>query len=245
MGRSITFLYGVAAYLLFLATFLYSIGFVGNLFVPKSIDSGTQGPVVASVAINLGLLSVFALQHSLMARPQFKRLWTKVIPKAAERSTYIVMTCVALIAIFLFWQPLLTPIWDVTNTRFGFAVSALFWVGWLIVLSSTFMIDHFDLFGLRQIYANLRSRQARQTGFVKVGMYRLVRHPIMTGFLIAFWAAPAMTSGHLLFALVTTAYIAIAVLHLEERDLIAEIGNDYLTYRRDVPAFFPRFRWGQ
>lgn len=244
MGRSITFIYGVAAYAIFLVTFLYSIGFVGNLLVPKSIDSGMQGPIGISTAINLALLSLFALQHSIMARPAFKRVWTKVIPKAAERSTYILMTCGALILIFMFWHPLPTLIWDVSNTIAGTALTALFWGGWLVVLASTFMIDHFDLFGLKQIYANLKTRPATKPGFIKVGLYRLVRHPIMTGFLIAFWAAPVMTVGHLLFAVVTTGYIVIAVLHLEEKDLIAEMGDDYLAYRRDVPAFVPSFGRG-
>jgi len=239
MGRSITFIYGVATYVIFLLTFLYSIGFVGNILVPKSIDSGAQGPVASSLIINLALLSVFALQHSIMARPAFKRIWTKVIPKAAERSTYILMTCVALILIYVLWQPLPTPIWDVSNSIAGGALTALFWVGWLVVLTSTFMIDHFDLLGLKQIYANLKNRDAAQPRFIKVGLYRLVRHPIMTGFLIAFWAAPTMSVGHLLFALVTTGYIVIAVLHFEEKDLIAEIGDDYRAYQREVPAFVP------
>lgn len=241
MGRSITFIYGITAYFIFLVTFLYSIGFVGNLLVPKSIDSGVQGSIAVSVIINLALLSVFALQHSIMARPAFKRTWTKVIPKAAERSTYILMTCFALIAIFVFWQPLATPIWDFSNTTTGTALTALFWVGWLVVLASTFMIDHFDLLGLRQIYANLKNRNATQSAFIKVGLYRLVRHPIMTGFLIAFWAAPTMSVGHLLFTLVTTGYIVIAVLHLEEKDLVAQLGDDYLAYQREVPAFVPGF----
>lgn len=244
MGRSITFIYGLAVYAIFLLTFLYSIGFVGNLLVPKSIDSGVQGSVAASVLVNLALLSAFALQHSIMARPAFKRIWTKVIPKAAERSTYILMTCLALIAIFVFWQPLTTSIWDFSNTATGTTLTALFWVGWLIVLTSTFMIDHFDLLGLRQIYANLKNRSAAQSGFIKVGLYRLVRHPIMTGFLIAFWAAPTMSVGHLLFALVTTGYIVIAVLHLEEKDLVAHLGDEYLAYQREVPAFIPGFGRG-
>lgn len=245
MGRSITFVYGIAAYVVFLGTFLYSIGFVGNFIVPKSMDSDIPSPLGVTIAINLALLSIFALQHSIMARPAFKRIWTKVIPKAAERSTYILMTCFALILIFVFWHPFPTPIWDVSNTITGTALSALFWLGWFVVLASTFMIDHFDLFGLRQIYANLRTRQATQPGFIKVGLYRSVRHPIMTGFLIAFWAAPIMTVGHLLFAVVTTGYILIAVLHLEERDLIAEMGEDYLAYKRDVPAFVPSFGRGR
>jgi len=244
MGRSVTFIYGIAAYVIFLVTFLYSIGFVGNVLVPKSIDAGVQGPIVASLVINLLLLSVFALQHSIMARPAFKRVWTKIIPSAAERSTYILMTCAALIAIFVFWQPLTAPIWDVSNTVTGTALTALFWFGWLIVLASTFMIDHFDLFGLRQIYANLKKRQATQPGFIKVGLYRLVRHPIMTGFLIAFWAAPTMTVGHLLFTLVSTAYIVIAVLRFEEKDLIAQIGDEYIAYQSEVPAFVPGLRRG-
>ncbi|WP_341863331.1 methanethiol S-methyltransferase [Gymnodinialimonas sp. 57CJ19] len=239
MGRSITFIYGIATYVIFLVTFLYAIGFVGNVLVPKSIDSGVQGPIVASLVINLMLLSVFALQHSIMARPAFKRVWTRVIPQAAERSTYIFLTCVALILIFVFWQPLPAVIWDVSNTVLGTVLTVLFWVGWLVVLASTFMIDHFDLFGVKQIYANLRKRQASQPGFIKIGLYRLVRHPIMTGFLIAFWAAPTMTVGHLLFTLVTTGYIVIAVLRLEEKDLIAQIGDDYITYQREVPAFVP------
>lgn len=242
MGRLITFIYGVAVYVLFLVTFLYSIGFVGNVLVPKSIDSGVQGPIGVSFVVNLVLLSVFALQHSIMARPAFKRIWTKVIPKAGERSTYILMTCGALILIFVFWQPLPATVWDVSNTVLGTALTALFWLGWLVVLASTFMIDHFDLFGLKQVYANLKNRQATQLGFIKIGLYRLVRHPIMTGFLIAFWAAPTMSVGHLLFALVTTAYIVIAVLRLEEKDLIAQIGDDYITYQGEVPAFIPKLR---
>ena len=245
MGRSFIFVYGIAAYVVFLGTFLYSIGFVGNVLVPKSIDSGVPSPLGVTIAINLALLSIFALHHSIMARPAFKRIWTKIMPKAAERSTYILMTSAALILIFVFWHPVPTPIWNVSNTITGTALSALFWLGWVVVLSSTFMIDHFDLFGLKQIYANLRTRRATRPGFIKVGLYRLVRHPIMSGFLIAFWAAPIMTVGHLLFAVVTTGYIVIAVLHLEERDLITEMGDDYRAYRRDVPAFVPSFGRGR
>jgi len=160
MSRLITFIYGMTAYVIFLVTFLYSIGFVGNLLVPKSIDSGVQRSIATSVMINLAQLCIFALQHSIMARTAFKRGWSKVIPKAAERSTYILMTCFALIAIFMFWQPLATPIWDFSDTATGTVLSALFWVGWLVGLASTFMIDHFDLLGLRQIYPNLKNRNA-------------------------------------------------------------------------------------
>lgn len=245
MGRSAIFAYGVVAYAVSMVTILYSIGFVGNLLVPKTINSGQPGALGVSIAVNLALLSVFAVQHSLMARPGFKQVWTKIIPKPAERSTYLLMACGALALIFVFWQPLPIPVWDLRGTFVGSVLIGHFWVGWLIVLTSTFMIDHFDLFGLKQIYANLKSRQALPSGFIKVGLYRLVRHPIMTGFMIAFWATPFMTVGHLLFAAVTTIYIVIAVLHLEEKDLIAEIGEDYLDYRRDVPAFVPGFGRGQ
>lgn len=241
MGRYISFIYGVAAYVIFLVTFLYAVGFTGNVIVPKSIDSGTQGPVLAAVVINLALLSLFALQHSVMARPAFKRVWTKVIPKAVERSTYVLATCVALVAIFAFWHPMTATVWDAGNSLAAKVLTVLFWAGWLIVLTSTFMIDHFDLSGLKQVYSHLTKRHSPPAGFMKTGFYRLVRHPIMTGFFIAFWATPHMTTGHLLFALVTTAYIVIAVLHLEEKDLIAGIGEDYLAYKREVPAFFPGF----
>lgn len=239
MGRSFAFIYGVIVYAVALLTILYSIGFVGNILVPKSIDSGTPNSVVMAVVLNLVLLSIFAVQHSLMARPAFKKLWTRIVPEPVERSTYLLMTCAALILIFLFWQPIPATIWDVTNSLAGTVLTALFWIGWLVVLMSTFMIDHFDLFGLKQVYANFNKRDIKQPGFVKTGLYRLVRHPIMTGFLIAFWATPNMSAGHLLFALVTTGYIVIAVLHLEEKDLIASIGDDYLEYQRKVPAFIP------
>jgi len=239
MGRSLAFLYGIAAYLVFLIAFLYAIGFVGNIFVPKSIDSGTQGSVVFSVVINLVLLSIFALQHSIMARPAFKKIWTKIVPKSVERTTYVLLSSLALMLICAYWQPLTYVIWDVSGTSFGIVLQAIFWAGWLIVLTSTFMIDHFDLFGLRQVYQNLKQQKITHSGFRKLIFYKLVRHPIMTGFLIAFWAAPTMTSGHLLFALVITAYIYIAVKHFEEKDLVAEIGEPYVQYQGEVGMLFP------
>jgi len=242
MGRGFAFIYGVVAYIIFLITFLYAIGFVGNIFVPKTIDSGTQGAIGLSLVINLVLLSVFALQHSIMARPAFKRVWTKIIPKAVERSTYVLMASMALILIFLFWQPMTQTVWDASNTLPGVVLTYLFWAGWLIVLASTFMIDHFDLLGLKQVHANLKKYAATAPGFSKRAFYRLVRHPIMTGFLIAFWATPTMTIGHLLFTLMTTGYIIIAVLYFEEKDLVAEIGDEYLDYQREVPAFVPSIR---
>lgn len=174
-----------------------------------------------------------------MARPAFKRVWTRVIPKSIERTTYVLLSSLALILILAYWQPLTDVIWDFSGTNFGTALQGLFWAGWLIVLTSTFMIDHFDLFGLRQVFLNLRKQECTRTGFRKVLFYRLVRHPIMTGFLIAFWATPTMTLGHLLFAVVTTAYIYIAVKYFEEKDLVAEIGEPYVKYQTEVGAFFP------
>ncbi len=245
MGRILAFTYGVVVYIIFLVSFLYAIGFVGNIVVPKSIDSGTQGAIGLSLVINLVLLSIFALQHSIMARPAFKRVWTKVIPKAVERSTYVLMASAALILIFTYWQPMTATVWDISATAPNRALTYLFWAGWLIVLTSTFMIDHFDLVGLKQVHANLKKRAATAPDFSKRVFYRLVRHPIMTGFLIAFWATPTMTTGHLLFTLVTTGYIIIAVLYFEEKDLVAAIGDEYLDYQRKVPAFIPRIKGGQ
>lgn len=239
MGRTFAFLYGILAYLIFFVTFLYSIGFVGNFYVSKTIDSGQQGAVVASIIINIILLSIFALQHTIMARPAFKKVWTKIIPKSVERTTYVLLSSLALVLLYAFWQPLLGTVWDVSGTAAGTVLQIIFWAGWGIVLTSTFMIDHFDLFGLRQVYLNLKKREITPSGFRKLIFYRLVRHPIMTGFIIAFWATPTMSTGHLLFAVVTTAYIYIAVKHFEEKDLVAEIGEEYVTYQKEVGTFFP------
>jgi len=195
---------------------------------------------------NLALLSVFALQHSIMARPAFKRVWTKIVPKSVERTTYVLLSSLALVLICVYWQPMQGIVWDVSGSGLGLALQVLFWVGWLIVLTSTFMMDHFDLFGLRQVFLNLKQREVNHTGFRKVVFYRMVRHPIMTGFIIAFWSTPAMTTGHLLFKLVNTAYIyiavkyfSIAVKYFEEKDLVAAIGAPYVTYQEDLGMFFP------
>ena len=239
MGRTLAFIYGIIAYLVFLGAFLYAIAFVGNFLGPKTIDSGVQGSVAMSIIINLALLSVFALQHSIMARPAFKKVWTKIVSKSVERTTYVLLSSLALILIFAFWQPLTGVVWDVSGTTAGMVIVGIFWVGWLIVLTSTFMIDHFDLFGLRQVYLNLKKQEITSSGFRKILFYRLVRHPIMTGFLIAFWAAPTMTVGHLLFTVVTSAYIYIAVKHFEEKDLVAEIGEPYVKYQAEVGPFIP------
>lgn len=239
MGRAVAFIYGVLAYIVFFLTFLYSVGFIGGFLVPKHINSGDEGQLTISLVINLILLSVFALQHSIMARPKFKEIWTRIIPKSIERSTYVWLSSFALILIFMFWMPMQGIIWDVSGTIFGSALQIIFWIGWLIVLTSTFMIDHFDLFGLRQIYLNLKQREYSHTGFKKVLFYKMVRHPIMSGFLIAFWATPVMTVGHLLFAVVTTIYIYIAVKYLEEKDLVDSIGADYIDYQKEVGMLIP------
>ncbi|WP_169545794.1 methanethiol S-methyltransferase [Sneathiella aquimaris] len=239
MGRALTFSYGIAVYGIFFGAFLYSIGFVGSLIVPKSINSGPEDTLLFSLAVNIALLSIFALQHSVMARPGFKRVWTQIIPQSIERSTYILLTSGALCLIFVGWQPITHVIWDVSGTSLGLGLQVTFWTGWLIVLTATFMIDHFELFGLKQVFSHLTKREFEQSGFQKRFLYRLVRHPIMTGFLIAFWATPTMTAGHLLFACVTIAYIYIAVTHFEEKDLVDQIGDDYKNYQKDVGSFIP------
>lgn len=242
MGRVIGFAFGVIVYALFFVVFLYSIGFVGNLLVPKTIDSGEAGGIVAAIIINLALLSLFAVQHSVMARPAFKRAWTRLVPAYLERTIYVFLTSIVLTLLYYFWQPIPGIVWSVPAGPASWIVQGLFWAGWLIVLVSTFLISHFDLFGLSQIFANLRQRPFKGAPFRKHLFYGLVRHPMMTGFMIAFWAAPVMTLGHLLFAIVTTAYMIVAVYRFEEKDLIAEIGDEYLEYRKEAGAFLPKLR---
>lgn len=237
-GRVTTFVYGVFCYLIFFGTFLYAVGFLGNFIVPKSIDSGRTIPLGEALLINAALLAVFAVQHSVMARPGFKRVWTRIIPKPAERSTYVLLSSLALIALFRLWQPMGGVVWNIEQPVLRALLYGLFALGFLLVLVSTFLINHFDLFGLRQVYLYLRGKEYTQLRFGTPILYRHVRHPLYLGWLFAFWATPTMTIAHLVFAIATTAYIFIAI-QLEEKDLMDAYGNDYKRYRESVPMILP------
>lgn len=241
MGRVTILIYGVIAYAIFFVTFLYAAGFIGDIFVPKSIDSGAQGPLSHALLINSALLGLFAIQHSLMARKGFKRVLTKVIPQPAERSTYVLFSSLALILLFWQWQPIGGVIWDVQSSTGRLIMHSLFVFGWLLVLVTTFLINHFDLFGLRQVWLHFRGKEYTSVGFMTPGPYKLVRHPLYVGWLFAFWATPTMTAAHLVFAIATTTYILIAI-QLEERDLTDVHGNAYSNYRRSVPMLIPVMR---
>ena len=238
MGRFVALMFGVASYFVFFGTFLYAIGFVSNFFVPKSIDSGSAGDITSALLINIVLLTVFGLQHSIMARPEFKRVWTKIVPQTIERSVFVLFASLALILVFWQWRPVTGVIWSVDNHFGRAALWLIFAIGWLTVLLSTFMINHFELFGLRQVYLNSRGMSDSEMNFQTRALYRFVRHPIMLGFIIAFWATPHMTTGHLLFAAVTTAYILVA-LQFEERDLVDHHGETYREYQRKVSMLLP------
>ena len=237
LNRTTAFVYGVVCYLVFFATFIYAIGFLGNFGVPKTIDSGPQSPFTYALAINSALLGLFALQHSVMARPWFKAAWARIVPVPVERSTYVLFSSVALLLMFWKWQPMGGAIWNVGSTSGRLALNALFAVGWLTVLAATFLINHFDLFGLRQVWLYLCRRPYTQLEFRTPGLYRYVRHPLYVGWLLVFWSAPVMTSAHLVFAIATTAYIFIAI-QFEERDLV-RLHAEYAEYRRRVPMILP------
>ena len=239
IGRVLAFLYGIVAYCIFLIAFLYAIAFVGNIaLVPKTIDSGVAGPFVQALIINAILLSLFAVQHSVMARQWFKRAWKKIVPEPVERSTYVLLASLILLLLFWKWQPIKQVIWNVQNPNGGTLLEGLFWIGWGMVLVSTYLVDHFDLFGLKQVFYYLRGKRLEPLPFKNPALYRIVRHPIYLGFIIAFWATPRMTGGHLLFAIMTTAYILVAI-QFEERDLIRFYGEQYRDYRKRVSMLFP------
>jgi len=244
MSRFLGLVYGVFAYTLFFVSFVYLVGFLANLAVPKSIDSPQIAGVAASLTVNLLLLGLFAIQHSVMARPGFKAMWTRLVPPAFERSTYVLLSSLLLALIFWQWRPLPQVIWEIPPGPWRMAVQGLYWAGLLIGFLSTYMISHWDLFGLRQVFLNLRKRPYVALEFRIVAFYRLVRHPLMLGFVIAFWAAPTMSLGHLVFAAAMTVYILVA-LQFEERDLVESVGQDYIEYKARVPMLLPWPRFGR
>jgi protein-S-isoprenylcysteine O-methyltransferase Ste14 len=238
IARIVAFLYGIVAYFVFFVTFLCAIGFVTGLVVPKTLDSGPAGPPMEAAIVNLILMSIFAIQHSVMARRQFKEWWTQFVPKSVERSTYVLFSSLALALLLWQWRPIPTVVWEIDDPQIAMAVTGLSLLGFVIALTSTFLINHFELFGLHQVANNLAGRSMPAPRFRTPLYYQFVRHPLYLGFIIAFWAAPTMTVGHLLFAAVTTAYIFVGIL-LEERDLIDLFGDDYRRYRERVSMLVP------
>jgi protein-S-isoprenylcysteine O-methyltransferase Ste14 len=240
MGRSIAFLYGVVAYGVFFLAFLYLIGFVGNILVPKSIDTGAVTSTATALLINIGLIALFGVQHTVMARPGFKAWWTRIVPTPIERSTYVLLASLVLILLYWQWRPMGRVVWDLQAIWAQYVMWAVFFGGFLLVLLSTFVIDHFDLFGLRQVMLNLRRKPYTHGNFNVTFFYKVVRHPLYAGFIMAFWGTPRMTLGHLLFAVGMTIYILIAIRY-EERDLVTFHGEAYANYRSRVPMLIPRF----
>jgi protein-S-isoprenylcysteine O-methyltransferase Ste14 len=232
--------YAALTYVFFLLAFLYAIAFVDDLpFAPKTLDSGAQGPLIPTLLVDALLLGLFAVQHSVMARPAFKRWWTKLVAPPVERATYVLFASAALVVLYAFWRPLLAPVWSTAPGPAATALTVLSLFGWGIVLVSTFLISHFELFGLTQVYQRIRGAPQQRPEFRTPALYRLVRHPIYLGFIIAFWSTPRMTLGHLIFAVGTLGYILIAI-QLEEHDLVGEFGQRYLAYRRQVGMLIPK-----
>lgn len=241
LKRILFFAYGLFSYVIFLGTFLYAVGFIGNFAVPRTLDGEATGPLGISLTIDVGLLTLFAVQHSVMARKWFKEWWTRIVPKPVERATYVLFSSGALILLFGLWRPLGGVIWSVDDPAGRIVLRGLFAFGWALVLYSTFLINHFDLFGLRQVWRNLLGQPENAVRFSTPGPYKLVRHPLYVGWLFAFWMTPLMTTAHLLFSVATTAYILLAI-RFEERDLLREHGDTYEEYRRSVPMLLPSLR---
>jgi protein-S-isoprenylcysteine O-methyltransferase Ste14 len=239
MGGLISLLYGTIAYVFFACTFVYAIGFVGGIFVPKTVDSGAAVPLMEALAINFLVLGIFAFQHSLMARRSFKSWWTRIVPPAVERSTYVLAATLALALLLWQWRPITEPvIWRIEDPAAAKAIWVIFWMGWGVLLLATFLINHFELFGLRQVFSRLLGREIPEAEFRTPLLYRYVRHPIYLGFVMAFWATPVMTAGHLLFAVGGTGYILVGI-WFEERDLVAQFGERYQRYRKQVGMLIP------
>jgi methanethiol S-methyltransferase len=238
MAGLVAVIYGVVAYGATLVALLYLVGFVGNLVVPKSIDTGTAGPLIESIVVDTMLIVLFAIQHSVMARQGFKRWWTRIVPPAVERSTYVLSTSFVLLILYWQWRPIPAPIWTVQDPIAAGVIDGIFWLGWVVLVASTFMLNHFEMFGLSQVFGRLFGKQLSDAKFRTPLLYRHVRHPIYLGVLLAVWATPAMTAGHLLFAAVTTGYILIGI-QLEEHDLIQQFGDQYRRYRQQAAMLVP------
>lgn len=238
MRRYVYIFYGIVAYVLFLAAFTYLIGFAGNIAVPKSVDSGTENGILQSVLINCGLIALFGVQHSVMARPEFKRRWTKIIPQPIERSTYVLFTSIVLVTLYVFWQPITVTMWNVESGAGKVILYSIFGLGWAISVFVSYLINHFELFGLQQVYFNLRQQMISESRFITPSLYKIVRHPMQFGMIMGLWAIPHMTVAHFLFASGMTVYIVIGV-HYEERDLVKVFGEEYRGYQTRVPKLLP------
>jgi protein-S-isoprenylcysteine O-methyltransferase Ste14 len=237
MNRFFALIYGVVVYALFLATLLYAALFIGDIAVPKTIDSGAESPLLFAIGIDTLLLAAFAIQHSVMARQGFKQMWTRVVPRVVERSTYVLAATLVLALLLWQWRPIPQTIWELHGAT-ATVLSVTFWLGWALLLTSTFLINHFELFGIKQVWTYFLGNEPRETKFRTPSLYKVVRHPLYLGFIIAFWSAPVMTLGHLIFSIATTGYILLGI-YFEERDLVKAHGQAYRSYREQVPMLVP------